>query len=211
MKHPCPAARAYDESNSRARHGCPAGNRCDQSNRQKHVPTTARRAVLKNFACPGVWPGQCNTSRFSSPMLTTSHRPASGRGKVSTWGNRTSCSAGAGLDPEAVLPLGASIGSDRRRQLAASGVIDVPMGQQDLVDAQPHCVTPARIRSTSPPGSTTAAFSVASHHSTEQFCSKGDRDDLVSKHDFQKCAQAPGESPTRSGNTSFNSGHWCIA
>jgi hypothetical protein len=87
-------------------------------------------------------------------------------------------------------------------------VIDVPVGQQDLVDAHPQ------LRDASEDPVDVAARvhhgglqrRIAPQHGAVLF-EGGDRNDLVSKHDFQKCAQAPGESPTRSGNTSFNSGH----
>src|SRR6516162_9825234 len=124
---------------------------------------------------PGEWPGQCRISKVSSPIETCS--PSSRKRSVlklrtpvmpkraalsTTWSS---------MKPSAWC--GPSIGTvSGSRSSAAPPTWSIwPWVSQIFSTVTPVCLIAAKILSTSPPGSITTAFLVASHQMIVQFCS----------------------------------------
>ena len=116
--------------------------------------------------------GRCRRGRPDrrGPATARDRRaPPSRRPNILAW-------SGSCVEQKGVIPVRAQHRHPQPlRQLdGAAYMVDVTMGQQDLDRGDPRLpAIRARMRSTSPPGSTTAAWPVPSHQSRVQFCSKG--------------------------------------
>src|SRR5229473_1526934 len=139
-------------------------------------PTWAKRiSLLKNTTLPGEWPGQCRMSKVNSPMETwspSSSQRSGAKSRTPVMPKRAPLVTT--LSSRCLSAMcGPSIGTfSASRSSAAPPTWSIwPWVSQIFSTDTLVCLIVARIFGTSPPGSITTAFLVASHQISVQFCS----------------------------------------
>src|ERR1700733_8044160 len=139
-------------------------------------PTWAKRmSLLKNTTLPGEWPGQCRMSKVNSPIDTcspSSSQRSGAKSRTPVMPNRAplvTTLSSRNLSAR----CGPSIGTfSASRSSAAPPTWSMwPWVSQIFSTVTLACLIAVWIFATSPPGSITTAFLVASHQIRVQFCS----------------------------------------